>query len=84
MNENLYYTTFPLTAAGTVEAWMNSSGHRKNLLTPGMTLVGVGYALDVKGAKYVVFNSAVKAVPKAIPVPKPETSGSIFPGLQLK
>lgn len=63
LNENLYYTTFPLTAESTVTAWMNSSGHRKNLLAARMTLVGVGYALTANGAKYVVFNSAVKAPP---------------------
>lgn len=71
LNENLYYTTFPLTADSTVNAWMNSSGHLKNLLTARMTLVGVGYAQDAKGAKYVVFNSAVKAPPpKAVAVPQ--------------
>jgi len=64
INENLYFTTYPLTAESTVLAWMNSSGHRKNLLTERMTLVGVGYALNAKGAKYVVFNSAVKALPQ--------------------
>ena len=32
-----------------VNAWMNSSGHRKNILNPRMTHIGVGYA---KGGSY--------------------------------
>ncbi|WP_163538508.1 CAP domain-containing protein [Gracilibacillus sp. YIM 98692] len=29
-----------------VESWMNSEGHRKNLLDPAVTHIGVGYASD--------------------------------------
>ncbi|MBO8157538.1 MAG: SafA/ExsA family spore coat assembly protein [Bacillaceae bacterium] len=32
-----------------VQAWMNSSGHRQNILDPNMTHIGVGYA---KGGSY--------------------------------
>lgn len=63
LNENLYFTTFTLQPNTIVEAWLNSSGHRKNLLAPRMTLVGIGYARSGNGAHYVVFNSAVKTPP---------------------
>nr|WP_260471986.1 SafA/ExsA family spore coat assembly protein [Bacillus sp. HMF5848] len=32
------------TPRDVVNAWMNSSGHRKNILSSGMTHIGVGYA----------------------------------------
>ncbi|WP_153732495.1 CAP domain-containing protein [Sporosarcina obsidiansis] len=31
------------TAQEVVTAWMNSEGHRKNILTPGFTHIGIGY-----------------------------------------
>ncbi|BCB03724.1 SafA/ExsA family spore coat assembly protein [Bacillus sp. KH172YL63] len=37
------------TPAAVVEAWMNSEGHRKNILSPTYTEIGVGY---VKGGSY--------------------------------
>ncbi|NQD67084.1 SafA/ExsA family spore coat assembly protein [Bacillus haikouensis] len=37
------------TPAEVVEAWMNSEGHRKNILSPAYTEIGVGY---VKGGSY--------------------------------
>lgn len=33
-------------ARETVEQWMNSSGHRKNILNPNFRELGVGYAYD--------------------------------------
>lgn len=35
-----------------VTAWMNSAGHRANILNPGYTEFGVGYALDGAGHPY--------------------------------
>ena len=35
-----------------VTAWMNSEGHRKNILTPNFTNLGVGIAKDSKGTTY--------------------------------
>ncbi|MFP3338704.1 CAP domain-containing protein, partial [Micrococcus sp. SIMBA_131] len=32
-----------------VKAWMNSEGHRKNILNPGYTEIGVGY---ISGGSY--------------------------------
>ena len=37
------------TAESVMKAWMNSSGHRKNILSPTFTHIGVGYA---KGGSY--------------------------------
>ncbi|TCT18025.1 spore coat assembly protein SafA/uncharacterized YkwD family protein [Melghiribacillus thermohalophilus] len=37
------------TPGQVVQAWMNSSGHRQNILDPNMTHIGVGYA---KGGSY--------------------------------
>ncbi|MCA1053781.1 SafA/ExsA family spore coat assembly protein [Rossellomorea aquimaris] len=37
------------TPSEVVEAWMNSEGHRKNILSPTYTEIGVGY---VKGGSY--------------------------------
>ncbi|MEQ6376913.1 SafA/ExsA family spore coat assembly protein [Bacillaceae bacterium S4-13-58] len=37
------------TAKDVVNAWMNSAGHRKNILDPNLTYIGVGYA---KGGSY--------------------------------
>ena len=34
------------TAAGAVEAWMNSQGHKDNLLTPAYEETGVGVAFN--------------------------------------
>jgi len=34
------------SAAETVEQWMNSDGHRENILNPAFTELGVGYAYE--------------------------------------
>jgi len=34
------------TAAATVEQWMHSDGHRKNILNPAFRELGVGYAYE--------------------------------------
>ena len=36
------------------QAFMNSSGHRANILSPNYTEVGVGVRYDAKGSAYVV------------------------------
>ncbi len=40
------------TAQEVVTAWMNSEGHRKNILNTNYTHIGVGYAIDSNGVKY--------------------------------
>ena len=39
-------------AQGVVKGWMNSPGHRKNLLNCKSTLIGVGAARNAKGVVY--------------------------------
>ncbi|MGB5713959.1 MAG: CAP domain-containing protein, partial [Waterburya sp.] len=43
------------TAAGVVESWMNSPGHRANILNPDFTEIGIGYEYlenDTGSVKY--------------------------------
>lgn len=43
-----------LTAADALKSWMTSKGHRRNILEPSMTEIGVGYARDRAGRTYWV------------------------------
>lgn len=40
------------TAAEVMVAWMNSPGHRANILSPAYTQIGVGLAVDKYGTHY--------------------------------
>ncbi|SHJ84082.1 SafA/ExsA family spore coat assembly protein [Tepidibacter formicigenes] len=40
------------TAQEVMNAWMNSPGHRKNILSPNYTQIGVGLAIKSNGTKY--------------------------------
>lgn len=40
------------SAAGVVDGWMNSSGHRANILNPSMTQIGVAAATAADGTTY--------------------------------
>lgn len=40
------------TAAEVMTGWMNSPGHRSNILNPNFTQIGVGYAKDSYGRGY--------------------------------
>ncbi|WP_432667620.1 SafA/ExsA family spore coat assembly protein [Wukongibacter baidiensis] len=40
------------TAQAVVQGWMNSSGHRANILSRNFTQIGVGYAKNSKGTIY--------------------------------
>ena len=42
------------TAQSVMNGWMNSQGHRANILGSGYTQIGVGYALDNNGTPYWV------------------------------
>jgi uncharacterized protein YkwD len=42
------------TAAAAVRDWMRSRGHRRNVVNPTFTELGVGYALDRSGRPYYV------------------------------
>jgi uncharacterized protein YkwD len=40
------------TAAAVMNAWMNSPGHRDNILNPNFTQIGIGIAVDGSGTLY--------------------------------
>ncbi|SHH01386.1 SafA/ExsA family spore coat assembly protein [Tepidibacter thalassicus] len=40
------------TAQEVMNSWMNSPGHRKNILSPNYTQIGVGLAIKSNGTKY--------------------------------
>ncbi len=40
------------TPQDVVTGWMNSSGHRRNILSKNFTEIGVGYAVNSKGTPY--------------------------------
>lgn len=40
------------SATEVMDGWMNSPGHRKNILSPNYTQIGVGYAVDKNGTPY--------------------------------
>ena len=42
------------TAESAVTGWMNSPGHRENILTNKYTNIGIGYAVDTRGKTYWV------------------------------
>ncbi|WP_194840794.1 S-layer homology domain-containing protein [Filobacillus milosensis] len=42
------------SAASVVEGWMNSEGHRKNILNGSFTHIGIGYYKDENGRPYYV------------------------------
>jgi uncharacterized protein YkwD len=42
------------TPEDVVNSWMNSSGHRANILSENFTAIGVGVAEDVNGTLYWV------------------------------
>jgi uncharacterized protein YkwD len=52
VGENLYWTSGPATASGSVEAWMASPGHRANILDPAWRQIGIATASspDAPGA----------------------------------
>ena len=52
--ENLAYNyAYDDPATVAVEGWIDSDGHRRNLLDPDYTHTGVGIAVDTKGAFYI-------------------------------
>lgn len=40
------------TPAAAVQGWMQSSGHRANILSSSFTEIGTGYAVDASGRPY--------------------------------
>lgn len=40
------------SASSVVNGWMNSQGHRANILNPNFNKIGIGYATDKSGTTY--------------------------------
>ena len=57
MGENLAFSSYPFNtlAERTVQGWMNSPGHRRNLLDPSFTHIGIGVAKG-NGKHYITQN----------------------------
>jgi uncharacterized protein YkwD len=56
MAENIYMDDLPditLIPERAVKAWLNSPGHRKNMLSANLTETGIGMARAADGATYV-------------------------------
>jgi uncharacterized protein YkwD len=68
MNENLFYAKDTANNAPTPEqvvtGWMNSTGHRKNMLKDRIDKIGLGIARAANGGYYVVFNGTDSHPPK--------------------
>ncbi len=58
INENLYRADHQAAASRVVQAWMNSPGHRRNLLHPDASLAGIAAASRPDGGLFVVFHAA--------------------------
>lgn len=50
MGENIAYGQS--TPAGVMSVWMNSAGHRGNILNPNFTQLGAGFAKNSRGTPY--------------------------------
>jgi uncharacterized protein YkwD len=50
LGENVAYGF--ATASAVVDAWMNSSGHRANILSPNFTQIGIAVAYSAQGLPY--------------------------------
>ena len=46
------------SSGNVVTAWMNSPGHRANILNKGYTDIGIGFFKDAKGRTWIVQNFA--------------------------
>lgn len=81
MNENIYFLSAPPPPERVVTAWMNSPGHRRNLLKDRVDKIGLGIARGQDGY-YVVFNGADSRPPEP---PAPANGGGIrFNGIPLR
>jgi len=65
------YNTQAEIAASAVQGWMNSSCHRKNILTPNFSNEGIGVAMGNDGAVFVTENFSFLS--DALPLPSPNT-----------
>ena len=75
VGENLFWRTPDNDPAYAVQGWMESAGHRKNVLDPQFSEIGLGYAYDSSTSKHYyvqVFGRPVDAPPtNSAPPPPP-------------
>jgi hypothetical protein len=67
------------TATAVVDAWMNSAGHRANILKPDFTDAGVGMAVGRAGTYWVIDFGASGAASSQAPVVLPPIIAAILP-----
>ncbi|MDX2227326.1 MAG: CAP domain-containing protein [Verrucomicrobiae bacterium] len=60
LSENIAFSSRAWTARQIVEQWMESDGHRENLLRESTTVCGLGLSTR-NGKNYAVFNGASEA-----------------------
>ncbi|MDR0533828.1 MAG: CAP domain-containing protein [Verrucomicrobiales bacterium] len=92
INENLFYakssTGSRPTPEQVVTAWMNSTGHRRNMLKDRIDRIGLGIAQARDGGYYVVFNGADSHPPKQDETPANDqiqsSDGVKFNGIPLR
>jgi len=92
MNENLFYakstTGSKPTPEQVVTGWMNSPGHRRNMLKDRIDRIGLGIAQARDGGYYVVFNGADSHPPKEGETPANDqaqgSDGVKFNGIPLR
>ncbi|GEM_PF-1060926 len=58
LTENLHFSSRPFDSAEVLATWMTSRPHRRNLLDPDVTHIGLGSATDASGQTFTVFNAA--------------------------
>jgi uncharacterized protein YkwD len=56
------------TVSSVMDAWMNSTGHRTNILGASFTVMGIGVAVDVNGAYFWTVDFASVADAGSVPV----------------
>ncbi len=78
VGENILMNPPSYTADQMEQAWMNSSGHRANILNPSFTTVGVGIATSADGTVWtsVVFADGAPTGPPPSVVLPPQLSGA--------
>lgn len=72
LSENLHFASTPLNPSSALDTWLRSPPHRRNLLDPDATHMGLGTAAASDGRSFTVFNAA--RIPPAGTLPPPPPS----------
>ncbi len=84
LSENIYGPVAgPVSAKTIFQAWMESSGHRDNLLRESSTLGGLGIVTTPSGSVCAVFNGAKLAPAATSSAANSNDSEVAFPGIGL-